>query len=99
MIRLRVQSPSMREQPRRNHAAVVEHQQIARPQHLREIAKQPILPLARSAVEREHPRPRALRRRLLRDQFFRKFEMEIRDQHSTSGLAPQNPRPPNAPQP
>ena len=56
-------------QPRRNHAAVVQNKQVAFAQHLGKISKHAVGVFARLAIESQHTRAGALRRRLLRDQF------------------------------
>ena len=77
---LRSPAPSIK--PRREHASVVEYDQIARPQQLRKLAKLTILKRLRTPIHEQQPRPRAIRQRLLRNQLFWKFEMEIRNQHA-----------------
>jgi len=68
-------------QPRRKHSRIVKHHQIVRPQPLRKLAKLPVTQLP-TRPHTQHPRPRPVRQRFLRNQFFGKFEIEIRDQHA-----------------
>ena len=64
------------EQPRGEHARVVDDEQIARAQQRREIADGAVPARAGDAVEHQEPRG-AARRGLLRDQLVRKVEVEI----------------------
>ena len=50
-------------------------------QQLRKLAKPPV-PQLRTRRHMQQPRPRPVRQRFLRNQFFRKFVMEVRDQHA-----------------
>jgi hypothetical protein len=61
-------------------AAVVEDQQIAC-SAWREIHEHPVAALSGVAIEREHARSGPLQRRLLRNQFLGKIEIEILNQH------------------
>src|SRR6266568_4747646 len=79
---------SPRIQPRWNHAAVVEHQQIAGSQQGRELGELTVAQLACRAVHQEHATLVALRRRLLRNQLRRKFKIEIGDPQSVHETAP-----------
>ena len=70
-------------QSRRQDAGIVEHQQIARLQQLRQLAHAPILQQRIAAffvAARQHQQAarRTLRQRLLRDQLRGQLEMEIR---------------------
>ena len=69
------------EQPCRNHAAVVEHQQIARLQPLGKSRKK-VSCTYRCAIEREHAGGRAIRERLVRDTPGRQIKMKITNQHN-----------------
>ena len=68
-------------QPRRDHAAVVQHQHIAWGQQLRQLVKPRVLPCSALPAQSEHAAAPAFGGRLLRDQLWRKLEVEIGDQH------------------
>ena len=70
----------LRKEPGRDHPAPVEDEEIARMQELRQVVKHAVAPSSGSARETEHPALSASGR-LLRDQFRRKLEIEIGDQH------------------
>ena len=70
-----------REQARGNHARVVEDQQIAGRDELRQIAHAPIGERAGGAVERQQPARRSLGERLLGYEFFGKFVGEVGAAH------------------
>ena len=60
-----------------NDAAVVEDQQVARTQNLRQIAEELSSIRAGGAVKNQHAAGAANRRRGLGDQFFGKVEIEV----------------------
>jgi len=70
-------SCTSRIEPSRDDSAVVEDQQIARMKKLRQIAKEVVAILACRAIENEHTARATDRRRRLRDELFRKIEMEL----------------------
>ena len=82
MTRLRVESCTMREEARWNHAAVVEDKQIAFSEQFGKAMEHSVFIGSRAAIEHEHARSAPLRGWLLRNQFFGKFVVEIGDQHS-----------------
>jgi hypothetical protein len=65
----------------RDHARVVEDQQIAGLQVLREVTEPAMLDLTREAMQHEQARLVALRHRRLRDQLERQRKIEIRGSH------------------
>ena len=65
----------------RDHARVVEDQEIAGVQVLHEVAKPAMLDLTRAAMQNQQPRLVALRRWRLRDQLRRQLKIEIRSSH------------------
>ena len=73
------------EQPRRDHAGVVEHQQVARAKQRRQIAHTAILERLRS----DHQQAGGISRphRILRDQLRREDEIEQIDAHGGASLA------------
>src|SRR3954465_3678214 len=75
-------------QARRKHARVVDDEKVSAPEQLRERGDRGIVDRARRSMEDEKARATALPRRLLRDQFGWKLEVEIADVHQYSGLAP-----------
>src|SRR6266567_1258209 len=84
--RLRPQPSPPSIKPRREHTGIVEHDQIARPQQVRKLAKLPIFQSITGLRDRFHmqqPRSSTVRQRLLRNQFSRKFVMEIGHQHGS----------------
>ena len=64
------------QQPRRKHARVVDHQQVAAPKKAREIANPRVRHRATAAIQHEQPRL-AARRGGLRDQLVRKMKVEV----------------------
>jgi hypothetical protein len=62
-------------------AAVVEDEEVAGVEELREVAEKVIAILACVAVEDKHATGAADGRRRLRDEFFGKVEMEVGDAH------------------
>ena len=70
-----------REQARGNHARVVEDQQVAGRDELRQIAHLPVGQRAGGAVERQQPARRSLGERLLGNEFFGKFVGEVGAAH------------------
>ena len=78
-------------QARRQHTAVVQHQQIVLTQKLREIAKGAILKAATPAIPMKHSRRRTIGQWLLGDQLFRQVVVEIGYKHTVimpDGLRP-----------
>ncbi len=84
-----------RKQPRVDDASVVEHQQIARAQESRQVAKHEIAKLAACTIEREKPTRAALRRRRLGDQFRWQLIVKIRASHARRMVAKSPEPPPN----
>ena len=74
------------EQPRRDHARVVEHEQIAGPEQRRQIAHAAIL--ERRAADHQQTGGVPWPRRMLRDQPRRQVEIEQIDAHGEVNLAP-----------
>jgi hypothetical protein len=62
---------------RGNHAAVVEHQKVARLEQRRELGKRPIPQGPGGAIHRQHAALAALRWRLLGNQLRRQVEVEV----------------------
>ena len=80
-------------QPRRQHARVVEHQQVAGIEQLQQVAEAPVL---EAAVGPQHQQAAggAILQRLLRDQFRRQLEVEVGTLHRRIvGAAAASPRP------
>ena len=65
-------------EPRRNHAAVIQHQQIAGPQQGRELAELRIAKIPGRAIHHQHAALSAFRRRLLRNQFVAEVQSRSR---------------------
>ncbi|MBP1643046.1 MAG: hypothetical protein H6Q03_1715 [Acidobacteria bacterium] len=71
-----------REEPRREHARVVDHQQVARPQQVGELADRAV---TRRVLRVEDEQPAgAARERPLRDPVRGQLEVEVADQHGAS---------------
>ena len=68
-------------QPCWDHAAVVQHQHIPFTQQLGQLVKPRVLPCSAGSIEDQHTALPAFRRRFLRDQLWRKLEVEVGDQH------------------
>lgn len=68
-------------QTRGYHTRIVQHQDVACAKLLREVRKDFVPPRARRAVQQEHTRSAALRRRLLRNQFFGQRKVKVGNQH------------------
>ena len=66
-----VRSPA--NQPGRQHARVIEHQTIARPQQVSKLANPAMLNRTRLPIKHQQPRSIPLRQRLFGDQLFRKL--------------------------
>ena len=81
---LRMNAGAAREQSRRQHAGVVQHQQIAGPQQRWEIAEPVVLERSHVAVKNKHARGSAIRKRLLGNPFRRQKIIEIADQRNLS---------------
>jgi len=77
---LKTSAPSI--ESRREYPRVIENNQIPRPQQPRKITKLAIFQGSSLLVKVQKPRPGAVGKRLLSDQFFRKFVGEIGDQHA-----------------
>ena len=56
---------------------IIQHQAVARPQELRQVAEHTILPALFFAMQHEHARSRAVLEWRLRDQLRRKFVIEV----------------------
>jgi hypothetical protein len=79
-------SASVAVEPGREHARIVQDQQVAGLQQVGEFAKRPILPAltlptARMPSQMQQARTGAVRQRLLRNAFRRQIIMEVRDEH------------------
>src|ERR1700739_5016122 len=85
---LGVQSGAMRKEASGNDAAVVQNEQIAFAQEVREIAEHPVGVFTGLAIKGEHARAPTLWWRLLRNQFFGKFVVEIGNKHSGHSIDP-----------
>ena len=72
-------------QPRRQHAGVVEHQQIAGPQEVGQLTEHAVLPRLRRHIQQQQPARRTLGQWHLRDQFGRQFKIEIGFLQGTQG--------------
>ena len=81
---LSVQSCAVCEEARGDHAAVVQHEQIALAQTAPENPEHAVFVLTGRAVEGEHARTSTLCGRLLRNQLFGKFVVEIGNKHQKS---------------
>src|ERR1700733_10558541 len=66
---------------RRNHARIVENQQIRRAQQGWEVAKLKVAPRSGGAIERQHPAGGARRRGPLSNEFLGKIEVKVRAPH------------------
>ena len=64
-------------QPRRQHAGVVEHQQVAGAKEVGQLAEHAVLARLRRHVEQQHAAGRTFGQRGLRDQLGRQFKIEI----------------------
>src|SRR5262249_5420900 len=64
-------------EPRRKYTGIVQDDAIARPHVRRKITKGSVFPSAAPAIHPQHPRSRAIRERLLCDQFFGEMIVEI----------------------
>jgi len=78
-------------EPAGKNSGIVQHQTIAGLEKLREVAKHAVLPAPGPAIEHQHARPGAVPERLLRNQFFRQFVVEIRQPHSRTTVAEKAP--------
>jgi len=67
--------------PCREDAGVVEYQHIAGPQQGRKVAEQAVGVLAAGPLQLQHAGLVARGKRLLSDEFVRKVEVEVRNQH------------------
>ena len=65
------------EQSRRQHAGIVEDEQVAGAQQRRQIGEAAILETPRSRIDDQQPARRALGQRALRNHFGRQIEMEV----------------------
>src|SRR5581483_1058100 len=74
-------------QPGGENARIVQDQAVARPDELREIAKQAIFPISLVAIHDEHPRAGTIGQRLLRDALFRQVIIEVRKLHQSGKRA------------
>jgi len=70
-----------RVQARRDHARVVEHQQVAGVHQPGQVAHAPIGERAAGAIKRQQPARGSLRERLLGDEFFGEFVSEVTAAH------------------
>ena len=75
-------------QPRRDDPGVVHHQQVPRPQQLRQVADRPVLRLALLPRQHEEPRRIPLREGLLRYQLRRQLIIELPDIHISPSITP-----------
>jgi len=75
----RAASPAV--EPCREHARVVEYDQIAGAQEFGEVAESKILDLSGVPAEPKHSRPGPIRQRFLRDQLLGQVVMKFRDPH------------------
>ena len=66
----------------RQHSCVVQDEQIAGSEQVREFVEGGIVEAARIALQVQHARGGAIRKRLLRNQLLGKVEIEFRNQHS-----------------
>jgi hypothetical protein len=71
---------------RRNDAAVVEHEQVARLEDRRKIRKERVTQSASGAIELQHATHTALCRRLLRNQLLGQVKIEVGDEQPTLGF-------------
>jgi hypothetical protein len=67
--------------PGGKHACVVEHDQVAGPQQIRELAKLKIGPLAAGSRDAQHAGGIANGKGFLGNEFVGKMKMEVRNQH------------------
>jgi hypothetical protein len=67
-------------EPGREHARIVQDQQVVRPQQVGEFAKTPILPTLRP-IQVQEARSGAVRQRLLRNAIGRQIVLEVRNKH------------------
>jgi hypothetical protein len=74
-------------EPRRNHARVVQNQQVAGPQQRGKLGKTRVAQRAGRAVHNQHPALAALGRRLLRNQLRGQIKVEIGDAQAVPGFA------------
>ncbi len=81
--RLRVHAFPPAEKPRRQHATVVEHQQISPPQELGKLAKAMVAPFGAGAVQEQEAGAVTLRTGVLRDAFRRHLVIELLQAHSS----------------
>src|SRR6266850_810341 len=75
--RKRMHSRAPPKKPAGKDSGIVQHQAVARPQKLRQVAEHAILPAPFVAMEHQHARSRAVLKRRLRDQLRRKFIIEV----------------------
>ena len=75
-------------QSRREHARVVDDQEIPRAKQRRQLGEAPMLHALARAVEHHQPAAAAFRRRLLGDQFVRKIEVKVGCQHKRKARQP-----------
>src|SRR5262249_26039246 len=78
---LRTHPVTPAEEARGKDAAVVDDQQVAGWKQRREVVKETVLVSAGIAMEVQHARTSAHRQRFLRNEFFRKMEVEVGDPH------------------
>jgi hypothetical protein len=78
---LRARSGAGGEEARGQDAGVVEDEEIAGLEELREVGEEVVAEGAGGAVEDQHPAGAALGGRVLGDQFFRQVEVEVGDEH------------------
>ncbi len=82
---LRVQPSARGVEPRREDARVVEDEEVAGCEELRELGEEMVGECAGIAREREHAAGSACGRRMLRDELGRKIVVEVGDEHEMQG--------------
>ena len=78
---LRVQTLAVTEETSRQYPGIVQDEEVAGLKQVGEFAESGIVEGAGCATEVQHARGGAIHKRLLRDQFFGKMEIEFRNQH------------------
>jgi len=78
---LRVQAPAVSKKPGWQHPGVVQNEEVVGLKQVSEPAEGGISKGAGSAIEVQHARRGAIRKRLLRDQLLGKVKIEFRNQH------------------
>ena len=71
-------------EPRFDHAGVVQHQHVARPQQARQVGEKQVLERARAPVEVQEAASGALGRGMLRDELFGQRIVELGDAHGAA---------------